>query len=145
MKEFRSFHPSRRGLNFTKLDRDYADEFYEKHFNELHVEVFALVQAAFCPESSSRKTPKAPLTSPWLREYPEEFIKYVELVAHPDARAGKWERLLRDGAERSNLLQAIIIRVLYTKVFSQLFFGASPKHCETLKQSDTALINAEGV
>lgn len=144
MKEFRSFNPSRRGLNFTKLDRDYADEFYEKHFNGLHVEIFALVQAAFCPESSSRTTPKAPLTSPWLREYPEEFIKYVELVAYPDARAGKWERLLRDGAERSNLLQAIIIRVLYTKVFSQLLFGASPKHCETLKQSDTALINAEG-
>lgn len=144
MKGFRSFNPSRRGLHFTKLDRDYADEFYEKHFNELHVEIFALVQAAFCPETSSGKTPQAPLTSPWLREYPEEFIKYVELVAHPDARAGKWERLLRDSAERSNLLQAIIIRVLYTKVFSQLLFGAGPKHCETLRQSDAALINAEG-
>ncbi|KAM0253539.1 hypothetical protein ACHAP5_000570 [Fusarium lateritium] len=144
MKEFRSFNPSRRGLNFTKLDLDYADEFYEKHFNELHVEIFALVQAAFCPETSPGKSPQAPSTSPWLRGYSEEFIKYVELVAHPDARAGKWERLLRDNAERSNLLQAIIIRVLYTKVFSQLLFGAGPKHHETLRQSDTALINAEG-
>ncbi|KAM0345529.1 hypothetical protein ACHAPU_006456 [Fusarium lateritium] len=140
MKKFRSFNPSRRGLDFTKLHQDHPDEYYEKEFNLLHVEVFALVQAAFCPGN----TPGAPLTSPWLKEYPEEFIKYVELVACPDARAGKWERLLRDNDERANLLQAIIFRVLHTKVFSPLLFGAGPKHHEMLRQSDTALINEEG-
>ncbi|KAF5002883.1 hypothetical protein FGRMN_44 [Fusarium graminum] len=140
MKEFRSLNLSRRNLDFTKLHQDHPDEYYEKQFNELHIEVFALIQAAFCPDS----THEAPLTSPWLKEYPEEFLKYVELVAHPDARAGKWERLLRDNNERSNLLQAIIFRVLHTRVFSPLLFGAGPKHYETLRQSDTALINAEG-
>ena len=140
-KELRSFYPSRRSLDFAQPDQDFPDERYEILFSNLYVEIYALVQSALCPGSSSR----APSTSPWLREYPEKFIRYVELVAHPDARAGKWERLLRDGDERSNLLQAIIFRILDTKIFSQLLFGADSEHDETLQLSDTALINAEGV
>ncbi|KAJ4263607.1 hypothetical protein NW762_006430 [Fusarium torreyae] len=139
-KELRSFYPSRRSLDFVQLDQDFPDEHYELHFSNLYVEIYALVQSAFCPGSSSR----GPSASPWLREYPEEFIRYVELVAHPDARAGRWERLLRDGDERSNLLQAIIFKILDTRVFSQLLFGADSEHDETLQLSDTALRNAEG-
>ncbi|KAF5027699.1 hypothetical protein F66182_183 [Fusarium sp. NRRL 66182] len=125
---------------FTFLAALPGDEHYEYHFNHLYVEIYALVQSAFCPGTSSR----APLTSPWLREYPEEFIRYVELVAHPDARAGKWERLLRSGEERSNILQAIIFKILDTKIFSRLLFGADSEHDEILQLSDTALIHAEG-
>jgi hypothetical protein len=140
MKELRSFHPSRRGLDFKQLDQDFPDEQYEIFFNTLSVEIYALVWAAFLPGGS----PVATQVSPWLREYPEEFIRYVELVAHPDARAGKWERLLRDGDERVNLLVAIIFRILDKRVFSPLLFGAGPNHGNILESSDTALITAEG-
>jgi hypothetical protein len=141
MKELRSFHPSRRGLDFKQLDQDFPDEQYEIFFNTLSVEIYALVWAAFLPGGS----PVATQVSPWLREYPEEFIRYVELVAHPDARAGKWERLLRDGDERVNLLVAIIFRILDKRVFSPLLFGAGPNHGNILESSDTALITAEGM
>ncbi|KAI3574230.1 hypothetical protein IWW34DRAFT_809802 [Fusarium oxysporum f. sp. albedinis] len=93
---------------------------------------------------SPKQEHQAPRTSPWLRDYPEEFIRHVELVAHMDARAGKWERLLRDSGERTNLLQAIIFKALDNRVFSRLLFGAGSKHDETLHNSDVALINAEG-
>ncbi|KAF5643807.1 hypothetical protein F25303_6204 [Fusarium sp. NRRL 25303] len=93
---------------------------------------------------SPKEEHQAPRTSPWLRDYPEEFIRYVELVAHMDARAGKWDRLLRDRGERMNLLQAIIFKALDNRVFSRLLFGASSKHDETLHNSDVALITAEG-
>lgn len=141
MKEFRSFHPDRRGLDFKDLDQDFPDEYYEILFNDLYTEIFALVHSAFLPGGK----PVVAQTSPWLREYPEEFLRYVELVAHPNTRAGQWDLLLRDGNERVNLLTAIIFRVLDRKVFSSLLFGAGGMHDETLEKSDTALIIAEGV
>lgn len=141
MKELRSFQPNRRSLDFKVLDTDFADEFYEMIFNNLFVEIFAVAHSAFHPGD----IPKPPRTSLWLREYPEEFLKYVELVAYPDARAGAWGRLLSDGNERVNLIMAIIYRVLDEKVFSSLLFGASSGHDEALKKIDTALINVEGV
>ncbi|KAJ4137348.1 hypothetical protein NW768_002934 [Fusarium equiseti] len=140
MTGLRSFEPRRRSLDFKILDTDFADEFYEIIFNELYVEIFAIAHSAFHPGD----IPKPPRTSLWLREYPEEFLKYVELVAYPDARAGAWGRLLSDGNERVNLITAIIYQVLDKKVFSALLFGASSGHDEALKKIDTALINVEG-
>ncbi|KAF9773674.1 hypothetical protein IL306_008476 [Fusarium sp. DS 682] len=140
MKDLRSYEPKRRSLDFSQLHRDLPDEFYEHHFAQLSAEIWAIVSSAFCPKEEHQ----APLTSPWLWNFPAEFIRHVELVARLDARAGKWERLLRDGEERKNLLQAIIFKVLDNRVFSSLLFGASPKHLETLQNSDYALINTEG-
>ncbi|KAF5609168.1 uncharacterized protein FSUBG_4178 [Fusarium subglutinans] len=108
--------------------------------SRLGAEICTIVLSAFSP----KKEHQAPRTSPWLRDYREEFIRYVELVAHMDARAGKWERLLRDRGERANLLQAIIFKALDNRVFSRLLFGASSKHDETLRNSDVALIMTEG-
>ncbi|KAK2683789.1 hypothetical protein RAB80_001735 [Fusarium oxysporum f. sp. vasinfectum] len=108
--------------------------------SRLGAEICTIVLSAFSPKQEHQ----APRTSPWLRDYPEEFIRHVELVAHMDARAGKWERLLRDSGERTNLLQAIIFKALDNRVFSRLLFGAGSKHDETLHNSDVALINAEG-
>ncbi|RGP80319.1 hypothetical protein FLONG3_1468 [Fusarium longipes] len=140
MNELRSFRPRRRDLDFKELDRDIPDEEYEIFFNNLHVEVWGLARMAFLPGGYSVGTRR----SPWLREYPEEFLRYVELVAHPDARTNHWERLLCDKDERVCLLMAIIFRILDKKVFSTLLFGAGPIHGETLKNSDTELIYAEG-
>jgi hypothetical protein len=140
MKELRFFEPSRCSLDFKILDTDFADEFYEIIFNDLFAQTFAIAHSAFHPGDIS----KPPRTSLWLREYPEEFLKYVELVAYPDARAGAWGRLLSDGNERVNLIMAIIYRVLDKKVFSPLLFGASSGHDEALKKIDTTLINVEG-
>ncbi|KAJ4236928.1 hypothetical protein NW759_000051 [Fusarium solani] len=72
------------------------------------------------------------------------FLKYVQLVAHPDARAGKWGRLLSDKAERTCLLTAIIFKVLDAKVFESLLFGAGPEHEKLLRSFDTALRDKEG-
>ncbi|KAF5233399.1 hypothetical protein FAUST_8209 [Fusarium austroamericanum] len=119
---------------------NFPDERYELFLNNLTVEVFVLAQMAFLPGGKT-----GPIRmSPWLIEYPEEFLKHVELVAHPDARSGKWERLLRNGDERVNLIAAIIFKIFDQKIFSPLLFGAESKHMETLKNSDTELINAEG-
>lgn len=141
MEELRSYKPTRRGLDFKQLNQDFPDERYELFLNNLTVEVFVLAQMAFLPGGKTGSI----RMSPWLIEYPEEFLKHVELVAHPDARSGKWERLLRNGDERVNLIAAIIFKIFDQKIFSPLLFGAESKHMETLKNSDTELINAEGV
>ncbi|KAF5003964.1 hypothetical protein FDECE_9504 [Fusarium decemcellulare] len=140
MKEFRSFCSNRRPLEFHRLHEDLPDEFYELHFNQIFIEIYALVHKAFCPD----KATQAPKPSPWLKGYSDEFIKYVQLLAHPDPRAGKWDRLLRDKAERSCLLQAIIFKVLDSRVFSKLLFGAGSDHEGLLQRSDAAFIDAEG-
>lgn len=136
-----SFSPSRLALDFSVAGQDLPDEFYESHFNTLFGNVYSLVQGAFCPSNKAQ----APKVSPWVREYSKEFLTYVQLVAHPDARAGKWERLLSDKAERACLLTAVIFKVLDTNVFSHLLFGASSEHEALLRSSDAALIDAEGV
>lgn len=143
MRELRSFSPVRRSLDFVPFcsDMELPSNFYEYHFSRLGAEICTIVLSAFSPKEEHQ----APRTSPWLGDYPEEFIRYVELVAHMDARAGKWDRLLRDRGERTNLLQAIIFKALDNRVFSRLLFGASSKHDETLHNSDVALITAEGM
>ncbi|KAF4343081.1 hypothetical protein FBEOM_2970 [Fusarium beomiforme] len=140
MQALRSYEPKRRSLNFSQLHRDLPDEFYEYHFARISAEIWAIVSSAFCPKEEHQ----APLMSPWLWNYSAEFIQHVEFVARLDARAGKWERLLRDGEERKNLFQAIIFKVLDNWVFSSLLFGASSKHLGALQVSDSALINTEG-
>ncbi|KLO84962.1 uncharacterized protein LW93_2845 [Fusarium fujikuroi] len=142
MRELRSFSPVRRSLDFVPFcsDMELPSNFYEYHFSRLGAEICTIVLSAFSPKEEHQ----APRTSPWLGDYPEEFIRYVELVAHMDARAGKWDRLLRDRGERTNLLQAIIFKALDNRVFSRLLFGASSKHDETLHNSDVALITVEG-
>ncbi|UPK99563.1 hypothetical protein LCI18_010498 [Fusarium solani-melongenae] len=140
MNELRSFSPSRLALDFSLVGQDMPDEFYETNFNTLLRNVYSLVQRVFCPRDNTQ----APKVSPWLRENPDEFLHHIELVAHPDLRAGRWGRLLTDQAERTCLLTAIIFKVLDTNVFSSLLFGAGPEHEELLKSFDTELINAEG-
>ncbi|KAM0237530.1 hypothetical protein ACHAPO_004179 [Fusarium lateritium] len=140
MNKLRSFQPSRRGLNFKQLNQDFADEQYEVFLNNLNVEVYVIAQMAFLPGGSAGTSRR----SPWLKQYPEEFIKHVELVAHPDARSGHWEKVLWDGDERVNLIVAILFRIIDKSIFSPLLFGADPKLCKTLQNSDTELINAEG-
>ncbi|KAI8691629.1 hypothetical protein NCS56_00155800 [Fusarium sp. Ph1] len=140
MKEFRSFSPSRLALDFSLVGQDLPDEFYESHFNTLLKNVYSLVQRVFCPRDNAQ----APKVSPWLREYSNEFLEYVKLVAHPDVRAGKWGRLLSDKAERTCLLTAVIFKVLETNVLSCLLFGADSEHEKLLDSFDTALRDAEG-
>ncbi|KAF7548146.1 hypothetical protein G7Z17_g7240 [Cylindrodendrum hubeiense] len=128
---------TRRSLQFDQSLHDHPDEFYELHYSRLFVEVHALVARAFCQSTN-------PKSSPWLQEYPAQFIKYVELLARPDPHAGKWDRLLRDETERSFLLQATIMKIIDAKVFSSLLFGADPEHQSILQSTDASLVNAEG-
>lgn len=140
MNELRSFSPSRLALDFSLVGQDLPDEFYESHFNTLLKNVYALAQGVSRPRENSH----ARKIHPWLREYPTEFLEYVQLVAHPDARAGKWGRLLTDKAQRTCLLTSIIFKVLDTNVFSCLLFGADLEHEALLSSCDSALIDAEG-
>ncbi|KAK7416324.1 hypothetical protein QQX98_005268 [Neonectria punicea] len=128
---------TRRSLSFDQALLDHPDEFFELHYSNLVVEIRALVERAFCPSGSRR-------SSPWLEAYPDQFLKFVELLARPDPHAGKWERLLRDGTERNCLLQAIIMMILDAKVFSRLLFGADHEHQNILQSTDSSLVNAEG-
>ncbi|KAM0441140.1 hypothetical protein ACHAPT_000445 [Fusarium lateritium] len=140
MKKSRSFSPNRLSLDFRRAGEDLPDEWYEEKFIILFTDIYDLVQSVFCPDDNAQ----APRVSPWLREYSNEFVNYVKLVAHPDPRAGKWERLLRDKLERASLLTAIIFKVLDTKVLSHLLFGASEEQEELLCSSDAAFIDVEG-
>ncbi|KPM45866.1 hypothetical protein AK830_g604 [Neonectria ditissima] len=128
---------TRRSLPFNETLKDHSDEFFELHHSRLVVEIRVLVERAFCPTGR-------PNIYPWLESYPEQFLKLVELVARPDPHAGLWARLLRDGAERSCLLQAIITKIIDTKVFSSLLFGADHEHQNILQSTDASLVNAEG-
>ncbi|KAF7546725.1 hypothetical protein G7046_g9219 [Stylonectria norvegica] len=140
MKQFKQCSPRRRSLQFSLLRQEHPDEFYELHYSNIYVEVYTLVEKTFSPKNSH----KGPARSLWLREYPEQFKKYVELLARPDPFSGKWDRLLRDENERSFLLQAIIMKTLDTQVFSSLLFGADPEHMKILQAADASFVNAEG-
>ena len=140
MKELKQCRTHRRILKFDDLHLDHPDEFYELHFSHMFVEIFNLVEKTFCPPDGSRHKKK----SPWLREYPESFNKYIELLAHPDPFSGKWDRLLRVDQERSFLIQAMIMKVLDTQVLSSLLFGADPEHAKILKSDDVSYITTEG-
>ncbi|CAM1504738.1 Fc.00g023290.m01.CDS01 [Cosmosporella sp. VM-42] len=140
MKELKQCGSRRRPLAFDKLHLDQPDEFYELHFSKVFVEIYTLVEANFCPPRQSEWTK----ISPWLRQYPESFNKYIELLAHPDPYSGKWDRLLRVAKERSFLLQAMIMKVLDTQVLSNLLFGADPEHTKILQSDDASYVNAEG-
>lgn len=143
-RELSRFCPKRRSLQFDQVfqfdqsTQDHRDEFYELHYSKLFSEMHDLVTRTFCETAN-------PESSPWLQEYPRQFIKYVELLARPDPHAAKWDRLLRDETERSFLLQATIMKIIDAKVFSSLLFGADSEHLGVLQATDASLVNAEGV
>ncbi|KAH7156494.1 hypothetical protein EDB81DRAFT_392837 [Dactylonectria macrodidyma] len=142
-KELSQLCPKRRYLQFDQVLRfdqslqDHRDEFYELHYSKLFSEVHDLVTRIFCQITN-------PKSSPWLQEYPQQFIKYVELLARPDPHAARWDRLLRNETERSFLLQATIMKIIDARVFSSLLFGADAEHLNVLHATDASLVNSEG-
>lgn len=141
MERLNKFRPTRRLFGFERLHENKPDEFFELHFANLFIEVYAFVKSAFCPGDGSRP----PCASPWKKEFSDEFVSYVELLARPDPRAKRWEMLLRDGTQRSPLLQAVIHKVIEVGVFSSTLFGAHPKHKRIMEASDVALLSIEGM
>lgn len=140
MQGLRNFCPTRRSFGFERVEENKPDEFFELHFANLFIEIYALVQKAFCPGPDFR----APGPSPWRKEFSDEFINYVEMLARPDPRAKRWEMLLRDPSQRSPLLQAVIHKVLHTSIFPSSLFGAHPTHKKIMEESDAALLYVEG-
>ncbi|KAI9172237.1 Metallophosphoesterase domain protein [Paramyrothecium foliicola] len=137
-KDLQCFRPRRSPLDFEKAQQASSDEAFEKYFMQLFSKIHALVSEVFGSIDIRRGT------SPWVREYSDEFYSYVTAVAQQDARAGKWDRLLRMSRERTYLIQAAIMKILDGEVLSRLCFGSRPDHKWNLDAADASLLKLEG-
>ncbi|TGO11097.1 hypothetical protein BTUL_0117g00130 [Botrytis tulipae] len=81
---------------------------------------------------------------PWAVRMPEEFYRYVELVAEPDTVVGGWDEMLLDTSTREYLIVGIIVRILEARVFSPVLWGNTKEGEEFLHGLDRALLDSEG-
>ncbi|KAF7960753.1 hypothetical protein EAE96_000426 [Botrytis aclada] len=81
---------------------------------------------------------------PWAVRMPEEFYRYVELVAEPDAVVGGWDEMLLDTSTRKYLIVGIIVKILEARVFSSVLWGNTKEGEEFLHGLDRALLDSEG-
>ncbi|TGO27593.1 hypothetical protein BPAE_0039g00030 [Botrytis paeoniae] len=81
---------------------------------------------------------------PWAVKMPEEFYRYVELVAEPDTVVGGWDEMLLDTSTRKYLIVGIIVKVLEARVFSSVLWGNTKEGEEFLHGLDRALLDSEG-
>ncbi|KAF7911181.1 uncharacterized protein EAF01_002689 [Botrytis porri] len=81
---------------------------------------------------------------PWAVKMPEEFYRYVELVAEPDTVVGGWDEILLDTNTRKYLIVGIIVKILEARVFSAVLWGNTKEGEEFLHGLDRALLDSEG-
>jgi len=72
------------------------------------------------------------------------FLHYASLVAKQDNNAGGWDILLESKLHRKYLVTGMVNRVLQTKVFDELLFGATDKTKAILDAQDLGIIDNEG-
>jgi hypothetical protein len=117
-----------------------TDEWFRDEFERLYDQVANFVDIFFCQfqdvslESS---------LSPWI-EMSSEFVRYSMMVAEPDDSLGDWNRILLERNERRYLLVGIFARILESKVFGELLFGASKGQKKQLEQLERSSIEVEG-
>lgn len=81
---------------------------------------------------------------PWAIRMPEEFYRYVELVAEPDTVVGGWDEILIDTSTRKYLIVGIIVKILEARVFASVLWGNTKEGEEFLHGLDRALLDSEG-
>jgi hypothetical protein len=87
----------------------------------------------YCRESYSYTAPAADQVEPsftYLKVKHLELFRYIQYVA--DSSQYGWDKLIKVGNQRENLVYAIISRALISHVFDAELFGASAKHNEAL-------------
>lgn len=82
---------------------------------------------------------------PWAIRMPEEFYRYVELVAEPDTVVGGWDEMLLDTSTRKYLIVGIIVKILEARVFASVLWGNTKEGEEFLHGLDRALLDSEGM
>jgi len=82
--------------------------------------------------------------SPWVEGSSPVFVNYASKIARKDDRVGGWDGCLQNAVERQYLVMGVVAKVLDTKVFSELLFGADPKVKAFLAGFDELKIQEEG-
>ncbi|KAJ8066024.1 hypothetical protein OCU04_005118 [Sclerotinia nivalis] len=81
---------------------------------------------------------------PWAIDMPDEFYRYVELIAEPDPAVGGWDEMLTNTETRTFLIVGIIVKILEVKVFAPNLWGNTKEGEDLLHNLDRALLDSEG-
>lgn len=84
------------------------------------------------------------LDEPWAINMPDEFYRYVELIAEPDPVVGGWDEMLKHTATRKFLIVGIIVKISEVKVFAPNLWGNTKEGEDFLHSLDRALLDSEG-
>ena len=83
---------------------------------------------------------------PWDLGFPPEFIAWTDLVAECDPEDGAWEALLRDSRQRTQLVAAVIGRVLFHEcIWGKELWGAEEGELDLLRRSEVVFMGGEGM
>ena len=139
MKVLWKIHPTRFPMDFERLQKELPEEFYEKLYQDLFAQANKVARDMFgLDDLPSFELLKA------ARKLSPELLKHIGEIARADPLTGSWNGLFACRDSRTYLCQAILMRVLYTHVFSSLLFGATRDQELVLENHDKRLIEIDG-
>ncbi|PHH66292.1 hypothetical protein CDD81_7885 [Ophiocordyceps australis] len=116
------------------------DEYFEQHFCGLYIDIFNFTRRIF--GSHALEGTKSPWQEIKTQKESDYLFDFVSAVARPGIQKDKWDEMLRDGEERSLLLQGIVMKALDEHVLSSPLFGAAEEYQEQFIEK--ACIISEG-
>lgn len=119
---------------------DRSNEWFQDQYARLFDRIAGFAQDFFAYHDLQTK-----FHEPWAVDMPDEFYRYVELVAEPDPAVGGWDEMLEDTETRKFLIVGIIVRILEVKVFAPNLWGNTREGEELLHNLDRALLDSEGM
>ncbi|KAI9744442.1 MAG: hypothetical protein M1818_001971 [Claussenomyces sp. TS43310] len=120
------------------------DTFYEHKVTQLYRQIETVAEVYFGLPTPDGYEIDRQDNNPWLQDLPVEFMNYAELVAEPDWHSGGWTRLMCDVSQRKFLIIGILARILESKVFSELLFGADEYQTAMLETMEKTLVLQDG-
>lgn len=121
-------------------DGDRSNAWFKDEYANLYVTI-----VRFATEFFGFQELQEGFHEPWAVRMPDEFYRYVELVAEPDTVVGGWDEMLLDTSTRKYLIVGIIVRILEARVFSLVLWGNTKEGEEFLHGLDRALLDSEGM
>jgi hypothetical protein len=122
-------------------DRD--DRYFHMAIGRLESQIEDFSEIYFCfPTTYTVDTDN---NNPWDAGMGPEFLRFAELVAEPDPHMGGWNRFMTDLGQRKWFLVGILARVLETRVFNELLFGATKPMNDMLVTMEKTLVTLEGM
>ncbi|TGO65491.1 hypothetical protein BCON_0002g00750 [Botryotinia convoluta] len=138
MAEFKRFMPLQLE-HPPHPDGDRSNAWFKDEYANLYI---AIVK--FATEFFGFQELQEGFHEPWAVRMPEEFYRYVELVAEPDTVVGGWDEMLLNTSTRKYLIVGIIVKILEARVFSSVLWGNTKEGEEFLHGLDRALLDSEG-